>query len=280
MFQDIAVSLARGVGLSKQGLERRFLAACAVAREAGELARRHFQSDALQNAYKLKGVQDYWTAADGEVEQLIVKRLSGAFPDDTFFGEEGGGRFGSETWVIDPIDGTANFARGIAHFCISIGFLRDGAFTLGAIYDPIRDELFAANRGSGARCNGRPMRVSQIADLKTATIEIGWSSRRPMRDYLGLMERVTSTGAGFRRAGSGALGLAYVAAGRIDGYCELHINSWDVAAGLVLVEEAGGWTNPFLTNDGLTRGNPVLATTPLLKDALLAATPSLGIELP
>jgi myo-inositol-1(or 4)-monophosphatase len=264
--------------LSKRGLERRFLAACAVAREAGALARRHFESGALQDDYKLKGHQDYWTAADGEVEKLIVSRLSDAFPEDTFFGEEGGGRFSPEVWVIDPIDGTANFARGIAHFCISIAFLREGRMTVGVLYEPMRDELFAALAGQGATCNGRPMRVSGITDIRNATVELGWSMRRPIKQYVKLVDQLTSTGAGFRRAGSGALGIAYVAAGRAEGYAELHINSWDALAALLMVQEAGGWTNDFLANDGLAHGNPVLAATPALKDALIAAMPELGLK--
>ena len=263
--------------LSKRGLEKRFLAACAVAREAGELARRHFEGRELRNGYKLKGPQDYWTAADGEVEKLIISRLSEAFPDDTFFGEEGGGKFSPEVWVIDPIDGTVNFARGIPHFCISIAFLREGRMTIGAIYAPMTGELFVARSGHGATCNGRPMRVSSISDLSHAAVEVGWSMRRTMKEYLALAGQVAATGAGISRAGSGALGLAYVADGRTDAYCELHINSWDCLAGLLLVQEAGGWTNDFLAKDGLIRGNPVLATTPALKEALVTATPALGL---
>jgi myo-inositol-1(or 4)-monophosphatase len=264
--------------LSKRGLEKRFLAACAVAREAGDLARRHFESRELRDGYKLKGPQDYWTAADGEVEKLIVGRLSDAFPEDTFFGEEGGGSFSPEVWVIDPIDGTANFARGIPHFCISIAFLREGRMTVGAIYDPMRRELFATLSGAGATCNGRPMRVSTLSDIRSATVELGWSMRRPMKQYVELIGQLTATGAGFRRAGSGALGLAYVADGRCEGYCELHINSWDALAGLLLVQEAGGWINDFLASDGLIHGNPVFAATPALKDALIQAMPAMGVK--
>lgn len=242
------------------------------------MARRHFESRDLRSGYKLKGPQDYWTAADGEVEKLIVGRLSDAFPDDTFFGEEGGGDFSPEVWVIDPIDGTANFARGIPHFCISIAFLREGRMTIGVIYEPVRGELFATLSGHGATCNGQPMQVSTIADIRSATVELGWSTRRPMKQYVTLMDQLTSTGAGFRRSGSGALGLAYVADGRAEGYGELHINSWDVLAGLLLVQEAGGWANDFLANDGLVQGNPVLATTPALKDVLIAAMPAMGLK--
>jgi myo-inositol-1(or 4)-monophosphatase len=175
-------------------------------------------------------------------------------------------------WVIDPIDGTANFARGMPHFCVSIAFLRQGDLAIGVIYDPMADELFAARRGGGASCNGAPMSVSDTTDLARAVIELGWSTRRSTADYVAMLERVIHAGASFRRAGSGALGLAYVADGRQDGYCELHINSWDALAGLLLVQEAGGWTNDFLARDGLAQGNPVLAAAPGIKDALIAAS--------
>jgi myo-inositol-1(or 4)-monophosphatase len=273
-----AIRGIKNIVLPKRGLERRFLAACAVAREAGHLARRHFESRELQSGYKLKGHQNYWTAADGEVEKLIVGRLLEAFPEDTFFGEEGGGSFSPEVWVIDPIDGTANFARGIPHYCVSIAFLREGRMTIGVLYDPMQEELFAALAGRGATCNGRPMRVSAIDDMRSATIELGWSTRRPFKQYVKLIDELTTTGAGFRRAGSGALGIAYVADGRCEGYAELHINSWDALAALLMVQEAGGWINDFLANDGLSQGNPVLATTLALRDKLIAALPGLGLK--
>jgi myo-inositol-1(or 4)-monophosphatase len=142
----------------------------------------------------------------------------------------------------------------------------------------MRGELYASLSGAGAACNGRPMRVSTLTDIRSATVELGWSTRRPMKQYVTLIDQLTSTGAGFRRAGSGALGLAYVADGRAEGYCELHINSWDALAGLLLVQEAGGWVNDFLANDGLIQGNPVFATTPALKDALIAAMPAMGVR--
>jgi len=252
-------------------LDIRYLAACAIAREAGDVARRFFETREA-GTFQLKGHQDVLTEADGAVERLVTGRLAEAFPGDTCVGEEGGGRYSAATWVIDPIDGTANFARGVAHFCVSIAFVRDGRPVVGAIYAPMSGELFAARRGGGASVNGHPMRVSATTDIRQAMIEVGWSARRPMTDHLALLQRVTATGAGFRRGGSGALGLAYVAAGRSDGYCELHMQPWDVLAGLVMVEEAGGWALDFLADDGLTQGNRVLVCTPGLKDALAAAS--------
>jgi myo-inositol-1(or 4)-monophosphatase len=143
---------------------------------------------------------------------------------------------------------------------------------LAAVAAPMYDELYLARRGRGAFRNGRPIRVASGVEIGQAVIELGWSSRRPAKAYTALLERVLATGATFRRAGSGALGLAYVADGRNHGYCELHINSWDVAAALLLVREAGGWTNDFFAGDAIAQGNAVLACAPQLKEALVAAT--------
>jgi myo-inositol-1(or 4)-monophosphatase len=250
-------------------MDAREEALAAVTREAGELARELFSKPI---EIKLKGKQDYITEADGQVERMIVERLKARFPQDAFLGEEGGASgTGNALWVIDPIDGTANFAHGIPHFCVSIAFMAGRELALGAIAAPMYNELYRARLGKGAFLNDRPMRVTD-AEIKQAVIELGWSSRRPVRAYTALVERVLATGATFMRAGSGALGLAYVAAGRTHGYCELHINSWDTLAGLLMVREAGGWTNDFLASEGLKRGNAVLACAPGLKEALVAAT--------
>jgi len=253
----------------------RLSVACAVAREAGALARRRFDGRPGTTGINLKGNQDYLSAVDAEVEGLLRSRLLESFPADSFFGEEGGGSFDNDVWVVDPIDGTANFVRGISQFCISIAYVRNSRTQIGIIYDPMHDELFAAERGRGASLNGEPIRVSGLDDMKSATIEAGWSTRLPLSRYVELVDRILADGAGVRRGGSGALALAYVAAGRIDGYCELHMNSWDALAGLLLIEEAGGWVNDFLANAGLREGNIVLGCTTGLKSALTGLT---GIE--
>lgn len=258
--------------LAEKELDAREEALVAVAHEAGELAKRLF-GDPSRFSTKLKGKQDFVTAADGEVERMIMERLAARFPGDAFLGEESGARgSGDAVWVIDPIDGTANFAHGMPHFCVSIAFLAGGEPLLGAIAAPLYGELYRARLGRGAFLNGRALRVVEKPDIRQAIVELGWSSRRPARDYTAMLERVLATGATFLRAGSGALGLAYVAAGRTHGYCELHINSWDALAGLLLVREAGGWSNDFLAGAGLARGNPVLACAPGLREALVKAT--------
>ena len=249
----------------------RFTAAQAVAREAGKLIRRRFEDKSFKLSFK--GHQDYLTEVDGEVERFVVSRLHALFPEDTFIGEEGERQDSASVWVIDPIDGTANFARGIAHFCISIAYLRRGKPLIGVIYDPMRDEMFCALDGAGASMNGETIKVSGLADLRAATLEIGWNNRSGMAAFVSLVEKLTvESGAGMIRTASGALGMAYVAAGRIDAYVENHINAWDVLAGLVLVREAGGYVSDFLAGDGLSKGNPVLACTPKLRNALVKAS--------
>jgi myo-inositol-1(or 4)-monophosphatase len=249
----------------------RFEAARAIAAEAGALLRSLFKARKA-GTFSLKGSQDYLTEADGEVERLIARRVAEQFPEDTFFGEEHGGTFGTRTWIVDPIDGTANFARGKPHFCTSIALIEGKTIQVGIIHDPIMEEQFAACRGLGATLNGEPIRINRPAGMREAAIELGWSFRRPIDQYTEMVSRVMAAGAGISSSGSGALALAYVAAGRIDGYAEKHINAWDALAGILLVEEAGGWVNDFLAGDGLRKGNPLLACSPGLKDALQAAT--------
>jgi myo-inositol-1(or 4)-monophosphatase len=244
-----------------------------LAAEAGRLAHGAFGSPPIT----LKGRHDEVTAMDREVERFIRAAIAKAWPGDAVLGEEDGASAGlaqaERVWIIDPIDGTANFARSIAHYCVSIGCVEHGAPWVGALYDPSQERLYFAERGRGAWLEEggaapRRLAVSAVATLDKATVECGWSLRRSQADYLALLERVLDAGCAFRRAGSGALGLADVAAGRTEGYCELHINSWDCAAGLLLVTEAGGRINPFFSGTGLTEGNPILATNHALGDAL------------
>jgi myo-inositol-1(or 4)-monophosphatase len=232
----------------------------ALARDAGKLAHRGFGTSAVS----LKGRHDVVTAMDREVERFIRAEIGARFPDDAVFGEEEGGGAGERLWMIDPIDGTANYARGLPRYCVSIGYLDHNVPMLGAIYDPSNDWLYSAARGVGAWCNGERLAVSAVDELTAATVECGWSTRRSAEDYTALIGRILGAGAAIRRAGSGALGLADVAAGRAEGYCELHINAWDCAAGIVLVREAGGHTNDFFSGAGIASGNPLLATNAAL----------------
>ena len=266
--------------LNSRDIGLRLSVAAALAQEAGQLALLRFRDRRFKIGFK--GPQDYLTEVDQEVERLVASRLHGLFPQDGFIGEEGAGRVahdGAPTWVVDPIDGTANFARGTPHFCVSIA-LTDGARALaGAICDPARGELFTAHVGGGAFLNGAPMRVTDTKALRTAAVEVGWNLKAPPAVFLGIMRRISESGAAPLRCGSGALALAYVAAGRSDGFLEPVINAWDCLAGNVMVEEAGGYVSDFLAGDGLTKGNALLACTPGLRDALAEIAAAEGIAL-
>ena len=244
----------------------------ALARDAGKLAHRAFGTSATS----MKGRHDVVTEMDREVERFIRAAIEKRFPGDAIFGEEEGGGAGDRLWLIDPIDGTANFARGLPWYCVSIGYLDRGVPTLGVIYDPSHDWLYSAAKGEGAWRDGERLAVSPIDAMTSATVECGWSTRRTTEDYLGLAGRVMNAGCAIRRAGSGALGLVDVAVGRVEAYCELHINAWDCAAGIVLVREAGGFANDFFAGGGVSEGNPLIATNAALRDELAAV---IGIAL-
>lgn len=248
-------------------IELRYLVALGLAQEAGHLALSYAHNRERMQT-RMKGTQDFLTEADGAVEQMLRSRIARIFPHDGFVGEEGGGEGADNLWIVDPIDGTANFARGDVQWCISIGFLHRMKPVAGVIHAPVLAETFAARRGAGATLNGRPIKVSGNTDMKSGAVEIGWSARRPFSGYVDLVAKVGGMGASAKRSASGSLGLCWVAAGRTDGYIELHINSWDVAAGIVIVEEAGGVVNDFFAGQGLREGNPILASTPAFEQPL------------
>ncbi len=207
---------------------------------------------------------DLVTEADHEAEAAAIGILSRAFPDHAILSEEGGGveRRSAHRWIIDPLDGTTNFAHAYPHCCVSIGYEYRGRVELGVIFDALRGELFMARRGGGATLNRRPIAVSRAATLDTALLATGFpydrSSRR--RFYLTFWEAMMTRVHGVRRTGSAALDLAWVACGRMDGFWEFGLKPWDVAAGSLIVQEAGGKvTNMDGTRLGLTGGR-ILAT--------------------
>ena len=266
--------------INSQELSVRLAAAAALAREAGMLAMRRFRDRGFK--IDLKGPQDFITEVDQEVERLVAERLHVQFPGDGFIGEEGAGRVShgdAPIWVVDPIDGTANFARGTPHFCVSIA-LTDGKKALaGAIYDPARDELFTAHVGGGAFLNAAAIRVRDTTRMGAASVEVGWNLRSGPEPFLAILRAIAESGAAPMRCGSGALALAYVAAGRSDAFLEPMINSWDCLAGNVMVEEAGGYVSDFLARDGLRKGNPLLACAPGVRVALAEIAAAAGIVL-
>jgi myo-inositol-1(or 4)-monophosphatase len=249
-------------------LYNRLAVATDLARQAGDLAMR-LRPPPGAAAGTLKGAQDWLTEADGAVEDFLSQRLAAAFPDDGFQGEETGrARAGRLRWVVDPIDGTSNYARGGPRFCVSLGLIEERTALLGVLVAPALGEVFAARQGGGATLNGAPIHVADTTDLARAQVEIGWSPRLPNQGFFALVERVMASGAMMRSGGSGAMGLADVAAGRLDAYVERHINLWDVAAALAILAEAGAVLSPFLEGNGPTHGNPILAAAPGVADAL------------
>lgn len=253
------------------GISRRAEFLRDLAASAAQLAAEGFARQLGQPA-GLKGPQDFLTETDGLVEDHIRARILAAFPEDGFLGEETGGHPVGPSWVVDPIDGTANFARAIPHFCVSIAFVADDRVQLGAIVNPALDESYFARLGHGAWKNGTRLAVSDTVDISATSFEMGWSQRRTTAEYIAAVTALIEAGANVRRGACGALGLAYVADGRSDGYAELHMNAWDCLAGMLLVREAGGVTGPFLSQGGLLEGGAVLAATPAVAGVLSRAT--------
>jgi len=212
-----------------------------LARRAGLLLLSMFEG---QRSVELKSPFELVTDADHASEALIVAAITEQFPDHAIVAEERGGAASDAgyTWLIDPLDGTNNYAHGFPVFSVSLGLLRNGALLLGVIYDPTRDELFSAEHGQGARCNGRRIRVSATPALAAALIATGFpydyaiNPDNNTREFSALAGRVQ----GVRRPGSAALDLAYVAMGRLDAHWELRLKPWDCAAGALMVREAGG----------------------------------------
>lgn len=243
----------------------------ALIADAGALALGHFRNIAALTI-KSKGLQDMASEADLQTELMIRDRLKARFPQDAFFGEETGpaGIEGADgIWVVDPIDGTQPFLSGLPNWCVSIAFVADGVCELGLVFGPATDELFVARRGHGATLNGRPIQVSAGASVREGITSVGYNMRVGAPGLLPVMARLLERGGMFHRNGSGAISLCYVAAGRILGYVEGHINSWDCLAGLLLISEAGGRTNDFLAGDGLLHGNPIVAGGPGVFDELV-----------
>jgi myo-inositol-1(or 4)-monophosphatase len=250
-------------------------AARGLNRDFGEVA---------QLQVSVKGPGDFVSTADLRAERTLRAELTRARPGYGLLFEEGGAVEGSDPhhrWIVDPLDGTTNFLHGIPHFAISIGLERDGEIIAGVVYDPSRDEMYWAEKGAGAYLNDRRLRVSARRQLGEALIATGFPFRgRPKHPaYQAMLARVMETTSGVRRFGAAALDLAYVAAGRFDGFWEFALAPWDLAAGLLLVREAGGFVsdlaggqNMMTTGDVLAANGPLhLPLAALIKEAMRAA---------
>jgi len=233
-----------------------------------------------------KKAKDYVTEVDRAAEQTIIAALRKAYPTHSFLGEEGGAIEGSGEgaeyqWIIDPLDGTTNFIRGIPHFAVSIACKYRGRLEHAVVLDPVRQEEFTASRGRGAAINGRRLRVSPRKSLEGALLGTGFPFRDEQLDglenYLGMFRALTGQTAGIRRAGAASLDLAYVAAGRFDAFWEFGLSEWDMAAGALLVQEAGGLVSDFTGgHDFLEKGHIVAGNTKCFKAVLTAIQPHLS----
>jgi myo-inositol-1(or 4)-monophosphatase len=244
-----------------------------IARQAGALLRGFYEKGV---ATEYKGDVDLVTEADRASEALIREKLRKAFPGHGIYGEEGTrDQMESEfRWYVDPLDGTTNFAHGFPAFCVVLGLERrgaglaqdaDGEMIAGVIYDPLRDEMFSAERGRGAFLNGHPIHVSKIKKLQESLTATGFpSQKRHASPNIHLYQQITLRSHGVRRAGSAALDLAYVACGRLDGFWEFNLNPWDTSAGYLLVEEAGGRVTHFDGGKFTLDSRETLATNGLI----------------
>lgn len=239
-----------------------------AAQAAGALIMQYFDKrDTL--SVTTKAFNDFVSEVDCRAEQEVVAVLKDAYPNHSILGEEGGRQGGTEdefVWIIDPLDGTTNFLRGIPHFAVSIALVRHSEIICGVIYDPVRQELFTAMRGMGAQMNGRALRVAQQTDFPSALLGTGFPliSRNVCNVYFEMLRTATKQGTGIRRGGAAALDMAWVACGRIDGFWEICLKPWDIAAGVVLIEEAGGLVTDFAGGHAYLKTGDIVAACPAL----------------
>src|SRR5436190_8292751 len=238
-----------------------------AARKAGNIINRGARDIDLLKV-DTKGPKDFVSEIDRAAEAAIVQTLLGAYPDHAILAEEGTAKGENDqaeyVWIIDPLDGTTNFLHGFPQYCVSIALSHKGIVTQGVIYDPVRNDLFTASRGRGAFLNDRRIRVSRRQHLRECLIGTGF----PFRDgthldtYMSMMKTMTEQAAGLRRPGAAALDLAYVAAGYYDGFFEIGLNAWDVAAGSLLILEAGGLIGDLSGEGDYLHGGQVIAANP------------------
>jgi myo-inositol-1(or 4)-monophosphatase len=234
-----------------------------LARQSGQILHAGYQKE---HKVEFKGVIDLVTEVDRQSEDYLLGEIRKLFPDHNVLSEESGGtRGGEHQWYIDPLDGTVNYAHNIPFFSVSIAYASNGTMKLAAVYDPMRDEMFSAERGKGAYLNGRPLHVSDAFELQKSLLVTGfpydaWDSKF---DNFGNFVKFSKMTQGVRRFGSAALDLSYVGAGRFDGFWELSLSPWDVAAGGLICEEAGGRvTNVYGEADYISPPQSILATAP------------------
>ena len=243
-----------------------------AARAAGDLIVRKINKiPDLQ--IEVKGTNDFVTEVDRQAEERIIETLWKSFPDHGFQGEELGEieGAGEYRWIIDPLDGTTNFLHGFPHFAVSLACQHKGKIIHGVVYDPLKQELFSASRGEGATLNNRRIRVTAIKSTKGALLGTGFPFKQPQEidHFLKVFSEFFSSASDIRRAGSAALDLAYVAAGRLDGFWESGLHAWDIAAGTLLVREAGGLATDFSGDEHFLKNGEIIVGNPrILADML------------
>ncbi|MGD8405843.1 MAG: inositol monophosphatase family protein [Anaerolineales bacterium] len=241
-----------------------------LARQAGQILRAGYQQE---HQVDYKGVIDLVTEIDRKSEDYLLGEIRKDFPDHNILAEESGGTRGhGQQWYIDPLDGTVNYAHNIPIFSVSIAYASNGTLSLGAVYDPMRDEMFTAERGKGAYLNGSPLHVSSASDLQKSLLVTGfpYDIQNPEINNLNNFIHFSHRSQGVRRLGSAALDLSYVAAGRFDGFWEMALKPWDVAAGGLICEEAGARvTNVHGEADFISPPQSILATAPGIHTRML-----------
>jgi len=238
--------------------------AAEIARESGAIITKYLER---KIGFELKGEFDLVTEADRASERLIVDRLRSHFPSHSIVAEEGGGQEGSSEyrWYVDPLDGTTNFAHGFPEFNVTLALERAGELIAGVVFDPLRNEMFTAERGSGAYLNHRRIHVSKTSSIETSLSATGFPSRKRHENVnVHFFYQVAMLSHGVRRAGAAALDLAYVACGRLDAFWEFGLNPWDIAAGVLLIEEAGGACSDMRGGALNLRGPHILADNGLI----------------
>jgi myo-inositol-1(or 4)-monophosphatase len=255
-----------------ENVTRELKMALSAAKEAGGVLRKGF---GWQHSVRYKGEVDLVTEIDEEAEQVIREILLGAFPAYGMLAEEGGALVGEEDarWIVDPLDGTTNYAHGLPIFCVSIALERAGEVVLGVVHDPMGEETYVAERGRGATLNGEAIKASDTEDLIRALIATGFPyNRAEMPEALELFGRFAATTRGMRRLGSTALDLCYVASGRLDGYYERGIWAWDLAAGTLILEEASGKVTDYRGGMLDLEGREIVASNGRLHSAMTKLT--------
>ena len=248
--------------------------AMVIAREAGDVVARDFPRTSLDQV-GFKGSVNPVTKTDAAVEELIRNRLRGAFPDHRILAEEGGGdswrEHGAPIWLVDPLDGTNNFAHGFPHVGVSLALLEDRQPVVGVVYDPLREEMFTGTAGGGATLNGEPIRVTSEEALSDAFLATGFPyDRRTASDNnVERLDQFIRRSQGVRRAGAAVLDLCYVACGRFDGFWEIRLHPWDVAAGVLIVREAGGRATDFDGGPDCVSGRRIVASNGHIHEQML-----------